>query len=574
MFSLSAYLYIADSELANIQKRLSKARYGSKDHVSSGQLGYVYWINAVRDSMLILRRHSLLPQPSSLKQLRKLFPPLAAIIDQFNSKENASKKQACNDVIEFFFGNEAGSCLGTSASRLFSKQSFYNDPSSILIYLKLFHGYALWVLQPQHKDMAFLVGGRYHGCKIAPTDRRDSLYLSPAHLEISDTRQVDAFNECQLTDNLIFLAPQSTAAHLFKTKANITEPVALKEKVNEWTKADNLGCYVGMPKANDVIDDDDKEEDGEQGGRIEKVARKGFTKQLFKVPMDKLSSALTSLSSAIDNTDAGCAALNDVLHQHNILVQMTTHGTPIALMQEETNANVKRVDNNKNSDSSTASSSDDAVSKSSGSTSTEESESEETGDDNSKTDKTEESEKDDQPGDENVTRKEDDSSTHNSDTNEKEDAQVEKDTEVSGEVTGGAEGEFSHENVVAQMKQFETNGVTDGGMKGPDINAALGLETKADFRSKVDKRFFHSIKSEDMQEIKALYNDRDDAPCEKPWMKNFVKYLKQLRAEDWANSINDLPDIEERDEEGEMDDNVLLLWKEGKDFQEKFFPQT
>ena len=99
MFSLSAYLYVADSELAHIQKRLSKARYGSKDHVSFGQLGYVYWINAVRDSMLIVRRHSLLPQPSSLKQLRKLFPPLAAIIDQFNSKEKASKKQACNDVI-------------------------------------------------------------------------------------------------------------------------------------------------------------------------------------------------------------------------------------------------------------------------------------------------------------------------------------------------------------------------------------------------------------------------------------------------------------------------------------------
>ena len=74
-----------------------------------------------------------------------------------------------------------------------------------------------------------------------------------------------------------------------------------------------------------------------------------------------------------------------------------------------------------------------------------------------------------------------------------------------------------------------------------------------------------------MQEIKALYKARDDAPCEKPWMKDFVKYLKQLRTEDWANSINDLPETEERDENGEMGDNVLLLWKEGNDFRANFF---
>ena len=55
-------------------------------------------------------------------------------------------------------------------------------------------------------------------------------------------------------------------------------------------------------------------------------------------------------------------------------------------------------------------------------------------------------------------------------------------------------------------------------------------------------------------------------------MKDFVTYLKQLRTEDWANSIIDLPENEGIDENGEMDDNLLLLWKQGKDFQDKFFP--
>jgi len=564
MFSLSAYLYIVDGELANTLKRLSKQRFKSKDWTSAGQLGYVYWINAVRDSMLILRRHSLLPQLSSLKQLRKLFPPLAAIIDQFNSKDKTSKKKACNDVVDFFFGGGKGSLLGTSASRLFSKQSFYNEPSGILIYLKLFHAYALWMLYPQHKDIAFLVGGRYFGCKNDPSasNRRDSLYLSPANLSITDTRQVVAFDECQLTSDLIFLAPQTTAAFLFETKANITVPVALTNKVKEWKKADKSGSYVGMPKANDDdVDDDDK--DGEQGGRREKVAKKGFTKQLFKDPMHDLSAALTALCSAIDNTDADYPALNDVLNQHNILVQMTTHGAPIALMQQETNVNVERDDRKEDSDSSSASSSSDSSSH--------------------KTESEDDSSKDDSD------------STHNSSTDKKKETQEEEhaarhdqtvtqnnivapnqepSTSASDEEKSDVEDDFSHKSIVAHMKRFKTNGVTDGGMKSKYINAALGLKTRANFRNKGDKIFFCSIKSEDMPEIKALYKNRDATPCKKHWMKKFVRYLKQLRTQDWANSICDLPEPADGDEICDMDDNLLLFWKEGTEFQKRFFPST
>jgi hypothetical protein len=75
-----------------------------------------------------------------------------------------------------------------------------------------------------------------------------------------------------------------------------------------------------------------------------------------------------------------------------------------------------------------------------------------------------------------------------------------------------------------------------------------------------------------MQEIKVLYEAPDDTLCDKPWMKKLVKYLKRLKEEDWANSIDDLPDTELRVEDGEMDDDVLLLWKDGTDFLGEFFP--
>ena len=203
--------------------------------------------------------------------------------------------------------------------------------------------------------------------------------------------------------------------------------------------------------------------------------------------------------------------------------------------------------------------------------------------DNSSTNEKEATQEEEHTGDENVDSKDEEGenvSTHNSTAQHDQEvthndivaSNQEPSTSVSTKEKGVVEGEFSHKSIVAHMKMFETNGVTDGRMTSQDINAVLGLRTRADFRNKGDKKFFCSFKSEDMQKLRDLYKALDDAPCENPWMKDFVKYLKQLRTEDWANSIIDLPENEGIDENGEMDDNLLLLWKQGKDFQDKFFP--
>ena len=106
ILSLPAYLYVADAELANNLKKLSKSNFKKKDHTHPGQLAYVHWINAVRDSMLIIRRHGLIPEQGNYKHLRHMFPPLSAIIDHFNSKDKTVKRQACNEVVQFFFSSK------------------------------------------------------------------------------------------------------------------------------------------------------------------------------------------------------------------------------------------------------------------------------------------------------------------------------------------------------------------------------------------------------------------------------------------------------------------------------------
>ena len=101
ILSLPACLYIADAELANNLKKLTKA--GKKDHAHPGQLTYAHWVNCIFDSRIIIRRHGLILELSNDSNLKDMFPPLSAIVDHFKSKDKKKTKQPCNDVIQCFF---------------------------------------------------------------------------------------------------------------------------------------------------------------------------------------------------------------------------------------------------------------------------------------------------------------------------------------------------------------------------------------------------------------------------------------------------------------------------------------
>ena len=101
ILSFLAYLYIADADLANNLKKITKV--GKKDLAHSGQLAYVYWINSVLDSAVIIGRHGLIPEPSNDDHLKELFPPVSVIVDHFKAKDKTQTKQQCNDVVQRIF---------------------------------------------------------------------------------------------------------------------------------------------------------------------------------------------------------------------------------------------------------------------------------------------------------------------------------------------------------------------------------------------------------------------------------------------------------------------------------------
>ena len=178
--------------------------------------------------------------------------------------------------------------------RLFNKQSFYNEPTTILIYVNLFHAEALRTLHSHNKDTAFLEGGLYHGCKEAQPNIRNSLYVKSGDKQNDcRCRLADAFSQFQMISNSVYLDPELTAAHLFNTKSthvtDIKQLNSLKRNIRSRKKANTKQPYMMMPDdANS--DDDSQDESGDK-----KAETKTFTKGSFKEPMERLSTALDKL---------------------------------------------------------------------------------------------------------------------------------------------------------------------------------------------------------------------------------------------------------------------------------------
>ena len=160
----------------------------------------------------------------------------------------------------------------------------------------MFHADAIRTIHPLHKNIAFLKGGLFYGCKDSHSNACDTLYMRYAEAK-TEYRRVDAFNQFRLISNLFYLTPQVTAAYLFKTKSVTNDRLVgnLKKKVKEWKKADPGKSYIGMSEV--ASSDDDGVDDYEE----ERVEKKGFTKKSFKEPLEKLSTALSTLCSTLEN---------------------------------------------------------------------------------------------------------------------------------------------------------------------------------------------------------------------------------------------------------------------------------
>ena len=197
-------MYIAYAELANNLKKLTK--FGKNDQAHAGQLSYLHWMNAIHDSVAIIRRHGLVPDISNDSNLKDIFPPLSTLVDHFKANDKTMTKQACIDVIHCYFRGGKNGLFGAVAFRVFNKHSFYNEPTTFIVFLKLFHAEFLRTTHPSNKDAAFLNGGRYYGCKKTQVHMRDSLFVESDDKN-NDCRKVEAFSQFRLASNAYCLNP-------------------------------------------------------------------------------------------------------------------------------------------------------------------------------------------------------------------------------------------------------------------------------------------------------------------------------------------------------------------------------
>ena len=203
-------------------------------------------------------------------------------MDHFESKDKTANRDACNDIIEYFFSGGKQSLLGAVSARLFGKQSFYNKSRSLLIYLKLFAAEALKTLHPLHKKIPFPKGGWFRHCTFQMADSnnvRDTLYFRSDESS-DDYRKVEDFHDFQLKTNFIYLSPQAIAAQFFSTRNDTNDKMlnGLKKSVEDWNNHCSNKPYIAMPA--DVassVDDDRNDNEKKQ------VGKKAFTKNCLKI---------------------------------------------------------------------------------------------------------------------------------------------------------------------------------------------------------------------------------------------------------------------------------------------------
>ena len=105
--------------------------------------------------------------------VQQIIPELLLFVENFGAQNKVGKKAACTGLANNMFGRSASFILSVN-TRILATIKFYGKPRSLLVFLKLFLAYAI---KKHKKNVPFLAGGVYHGCKSSVDHARDTLFL-------------------------------------------------------------------------------------------------------------------------------------------------------------------------------------------------------------------------------------------------------------------------------------------------------------------------------------------------------------------------------------------------------------
>ncbi len=129
---------------------------------------------------------------------------------------------------------------------------------------------------------------------------------------------------------------------------------------------------------------------------------------------------------------------------------------------------------------------------------------------------------------------------------------------------------MERKDITAYVEFMKTKGldISEGSMTGKQIKAALDLAVVPKLGPK-GKKYFYVMQSESLETIKEKYKKVSPDMAndgKRKLITMFAKFLKQLKDDQWHNSIDELPEGKNLPHE-----NMLLLWKLDHGFTEAFY---
>ena len=232
----------------------------SKDKTHTGQFEYSVWIELIRDSAEITKRHGLYAQPT--KTMKTLVGELNNFHLLWTAPVQATKDKVKTHVKEMF--SPKAKLLTTVGHRSLGQFSLYEDRKWPITGIQMgFHAYKAKQAKKNKHD-CILTGGKYHPFDDVADDIRDTIYFKrdgcPHPLK------AEHFHDLSLNSDSELLNPQVLATVIYTDKS-ITDDERekvkkLKGRYKSWKSAQKKKSPVYVK----IIHFKDTDACGEGGG--------------------------------------------------------------------------------------------------------------------------------------------------------------------------------------------------------------------------------------------------------------------------------------------------------------------
>ena len=548
----SAKLYLCAAEatraIVNTVKPSSK-----NDHTHPGQFEYAVWIQIIRDTAEITKRHGVYPQPT--KTMKTLLKELSNFHSHWTAPTKETQLKVTTHVRDVF---SASRLLTTIGVRTLGQHGSFKERWPLPGIQLGLQAYKVRQ-EKKSKHEYILTGGKYHPFDDNADDPRDTIHFKQDGM--NQPFKVKQFSDLFLNSDKHLLNPQVLATMIYKHKS-ITDKekekvLVLKRRYQSWKTAQNKEdpAYVKVVQYKESGGDN-----GGGGGGGE--SKKRITKGELKRPLEDMAGQLSQLHDYIDEKN-----VKAVNYLTGTVTDTFVKIAGICKVNTEPVYDFESDSNEANEDSYPDDDDDEEILKPpakkrkiAGQAETN------SGDSSKSSDSDEDIDSDD----------------------DKEETQDGKQPSKEGEEKGEDNEEREQDNElpdISSMKSCSREDITEfvakmrasdkecdlRGAKAPGKIFREWLQLSKTPKGPTQMEFFYLFETSHKNEIASQFSNADDedgSETDETWITHLVSFLKHINNFQWSNSFKHLPQL------GNDKQGFFLLWLAGDNFEKMFYPQV